>query len=87
MALLRNVPHLLVLGDYIDSDPFWQGMLQRVHRYLAALRQAGVGVDVIDLPALGIRGNSHFPMMDRNSDAVAALVQAWMDANGLLTQP
>lgn len=41
-------------------------------------------VDWIDLPQLGIRGNSHMIMMDRNSDQVAALVQQWMERNGLM---
>jgi pimeloyl-ACP methyl ester carboxylesterase len=83
-ATLRVVPHLVVLGDYLDRDPFWQGMLARVYRYLDALRAAGGVADVLDLPAMGIRGNSHFPMMDRNSDVVARLVQAWMEKQGLL---
>jgi hypothetical protein len=40
-------------------------------------------VDIIDLPAQGITGNSHMIMMDRNSDQVAALVQQWLAARGL----
>ena len=43
------------------------------------IRAAGVRVDVCDLPREGLKGNSHFPMMDRNSDAVAARVLAWLD--------
>jgi hypothetical protein len=30
-----------------------------------------VKADWIDLPALGIKGNSHMMMMDRNSDQIA----------------
>ncbi len=41
-------------------------------------------LDIIDLPARGIHGNSHFPMMDDNSDAVAALVQDWIESKGLM---
>jgi hypothetical protein len=47
------------------------------------VRAAGGVVDVVDLPAAGIRGNSHMIMMDRNSDAVAALVQDWLAGRGL----
>ena len=85
LARLRNVPHLLVLGDYMDRDPFWPDMVRHVRRYLDALRAAGGTADVLDLPAMGIMGNSHFPMMDRNSDAVAELIQAWMQRHGLMT--
>ncbi|HVY18427.1 MAG TPA: esterase [Rhodopila sp.] len=84
LTVLRQVPHLLVLGDYLDGNPFWQGIMARVNRYVAALRAAGSTADVLDLPALGIRGNSHFPMMDRNSDTVAERVQAWMTRVGLM---
>jgi hypothetical protein len=38
----------------------------------------------MDLPARGISGNSHFPMMDRNSDQVAEMVQAWMERQSLM---
>lgn len=81
---LRHVPHLLVLGDHIEGNPYWTALLGRVNRYLAALRDAGGTADVLDLPALGIRGNSHFPMMDRNSDVVAGMVQDWMTRMGLM---
>jgi len=84
LSLLRTVPHLLVLGDNLDDNPHWQAYLKQVHRYLGALRDAGCIADVIDLPAAGIRGNSHFPMMDSNSDAVAQLVQDWMTRVGLM---
>ncbi len=84
MAALRDVPHLLVLGDFIDGDPFWAAIITRVRRYLDAIQAAGGAADVLDLPAMGIRGNSHFPMMDRNSDQVAALVRAWMERVGVV---
>jgi pimeloyl-ACP methyl ester carboxylesterase len=84
LAALRDVPHLVVVGDYIAGDPMWPGMLARVNRYLAALREAGCIADLLDLPALGIAGNSHFPMMDRNSDAVAGMIQDWMCRHGLV---
>lgn len=84
LTALRGVPHLVVLGDFLDGDAFWQVMLMRVRGYVDALRAAGCPVDVLDLPAKGIRGNSHFPMMDSNSDVVAGLVHDWMERSGLL---
>ena len=29
---------------------------------------------------MGIPGNSHFPMMDKNSDRIAAMLQDWLKA-------
>jgi pimeloyl-ACP methyl ester carboxylesterase len=77
---LRDIPHLVVWGDYIDLVPQWTESRARIEAYGAAIRDAGGSFDIIDLPALGIKGNSHFPMMDNNSDAVAALVQDWMES-------
>ncbi len=85
LAGLTGVPHLVVWGDYLRDDPFWQGLRPNVERYRAALNHQGGIADTLDLPAQGIVGNSHFPMMDRNSDHVAGLVQAWMDRRGLMT--
>ena len=83
VSALRPVPHLTVMGDYLADSPFWRGLLPAVARHRDALIAAGGVADWLDLPALGIVGNSHFPMMDRNSDAVAALIEAWMRRQGL----
>jgi hypothetical protein len=37
-----------------------------------------------DLPKMGVAGNTHMMMMDRNSDQVAALIQKWMGDRGLM---
>lgn len=72
------VPHLFVWGDHIERFPYWVHIRATVDRYADSVRSAGAPVEVIDLPAEGIRGNSHVPMMDRNSDAVAARVLGWI---------
>ena len=38
----------------------------------------------VDLPDLGIKGNTHMPMMDKNSDQVAQVIQDWMAKQGLM---
>ncbi len=78
LARLRAVPHLVVWGDFFDQSPVWQAYRRTVETYLDALAAAGVPVDVIDLPARGVAGNSHFPMMDDNSAAVWTLVRDWL---------
>jgi S-ribosylhomocysteine lyase LuxS involved in autoinducer biosynthesis len=55
----------------------------RPHRFAAAVRAAGGKVDVINLPDLGIKGNSHMVMMDKNNDAVAVAIQKWLMDQGL----
>ena len=73
-----QVPHLFVWGDYIGDSETWKGYRAQVDAYVAQLQDLGGNVEVIDLPALGIVGNSHVPMMDSNSDQVADQVFDWI---------
>ncbi|MCR0982374.1 alpha/beta fold hydrolase [Roseomonas populi] len=82
-AALKDVPMLVLYGDYIDGDARWPTIRANGVRFAEAIRAAGGSVDVVNLPERGIRGNSHMIMMDRNSDQVAALVQDWLVAKGL----
>jgi pimeloyl-ACP methyl ester carboxylesterase len=83
LAALREVPVLMVYGDYIAQDARWPTIRGNGVRFAEAVRAAGGSVEVVDLPERGIRGNSHMLMMDRNSDEVAGVVQAWLAARGL----
>jgi hypothetical protein len=77
------VPHLIVWGDHFAESPFWQRIRGNVENWAGVIREAGGTADILDLPAEGLRGNSHMLMMDRNSDEVAARIQAWMKRRGL----
>jgi pimeloyl-ACP methyl ester carboxylesterase len=76
--LLKDVPHLFVWGDYLDQHPFWVASRPASEKWRDALKNVGGAVAWIDLPALGIRGNSHALTSDDNSDAVASLVLDWL---------
>jgi hypothetical protein len=80
----KDVSHLVVWGDYFDGYDRWNDIKRDVEKYESALRSLGGTADRLDLPALGIAGNSHMLMMDRNSDRIAALIQAWMDKKRLM---
>ena len=80
---LKGVPHLFVWGDYLEREALWQRITPSIDKYEAALRKQGTDVTRIDLPKTGARGNSHMLMMDRNSDAIAQLIQNWMVGQGL----
>ncbi len=43
-------------------------------------------VEIVDLPNAVTRGNSHMLMMDRNNLQVAALIQQWLEKQGLVRQ-
>jgi pimeloyl-ACP methyl ester carboxylesterase len=83
VAALRNIPVLMVYGDYIAQDSRWPTIRANGVRFAEAVRAAGGSVDVVDLPERGIRGNSHMLMMDRNGDQAAGVIQEWLASKGL----
>jgi pimeloyl-ACP methyl ester carboxylesterase len=83
-ARLRGVPHLVVWGDYTGDNPFWQRIRANIDRWQGQIREAGGVAETLDMPAAGVRGNSHMIMMDDNSDDVAVRIQAWMERQGLM---
>ncbi len=83
LAALKGTPHLFVWGDFLDKHPLWPKLVPNIDRYRDGLRAAGVRAEQMDLPKLGMRGNSHMLMMDRNSDAIAQRVVDWLAAQGM----
>jgi len=84
VARLKSVPHLFVWGDYLDQVPVWQKLMAAPQKYQMALAGAGASAEWLELAKHGIRGNSHMLMMDKNSDQVAGLIQAWLARQGLM---
>lgn len=86
LSPLKKVPTLWVWGDDIASSAFWKNIYAKQETFRqAAIRQGAIS-DKIDLPTQGISGNSHMPMMDRNSDHIAALIQNWLVQRGLVAR-
>ncbi|MBT2324329.1 esterase [Variovorax paradoxus] len=83
-AKLRNTPMLWVWADNTEKYALWQTLVARQEKFREGVKAAGGVADLVQLPAVGIRGNSHMMMMDRNSDAIAQLIQGWIDKHGLM---
>ena len=49
------------------------------HCNAAFLKQVGVPVDYIRLADIGIRGNGHFLMLEKNNLEIAAVIADWLD--------
>ena len=82
-AALARIPVLAVYGDHLDLDARWPLIRARTDAYFAAARAAGAEVEILDLPNIGIRGNSHMLMMESNNTEIATLVQAWLNRHKL----
>ena len=84
VAALKDIPIVVIYGDNAKDHPRWGKIRQNVVTYAGALKEAGGSVDVIDLPDVGIKGNTHMVMMDKNSDDVADVMQKWLASKGFV---
>lgn len=82
-AALKNVPTLMMFGDHVDEHPRWAAYKKTDLEYGAAIRAAGGTVDVIELPLIGIKGNSHMLMQEKNNGQIAGVIQKWLVAKRL----
>jgi pimeloyl-ACP methyl ester carboxylesterase len=82
-AKLKDVPVLMVFGDYVDQHPRWSTFKKIDAEYGDAIKAAGGTVDWINLPDIGIKGNSHMLMQDKNSDEIAEVIRKWLVGKGL----
>jgi len=83
VSTIKNTPVLFVIGDNAKDHPRWSKIRAGDVEYANALKAAGGSVEFVDLPDLGIKGNSHMMMMDKNSDQIAELINKWLLAKGL----
>ena len=68
---LDAVRMLMLWGDHIGGHNMWK-------RIRAHYNKVRGDISVYDLPSMGIKGNSHFPMSDRNSDEIGRMVLDWL---------
>ena len=68
---LRGIPILLVSGEASYHAPY-------DHATSRFLRQAGVDHDFVRLADLGLRGNGHMMMLERNNLEIASCLQRWI---------
>jgi pimeloyl-ACP methyl ester carboxylesterase len=83
-AYFRNVPFVSVWGDNsvgakntVNGDKRREGCVQAAN----AIRSAGGRASVLMLPDIGMRGNSHMLMMDRNNREIADVLRKWIEDN------
>jgi pimeloyl-ACP methyl ester carboxylesterase len=81
---LKDTPVLMIFGDYVDQHPRWATFKKVDTEYANAIKTAGGSVDWINLPEIGIKGNSHMMMQDKNSDQIAEVIQKWLTEKKLV---
>jgi hypothetical protein len=82
IAKLATVPILMMFGDHLDQQP--AGVLASFNNcktLIAKINAAGGNARMIWPPDLGIHGNSHMMMLDKNNLQLADLILEWIDEN------
>lgn len=69
-AVLAKIPLLSVFGDYLAPES--------AEEYVAKIVKAGGDATAIALPKLGIKGNGHAMMLERNNEQIADLIEQWI---------
>jgi hypothetical protein len=74
-----GIPVLVVFGDFVEQSTRWAPRLKLCQDFVRAATAAGGKAELLLLPELGIQGNSHMLMQDRNSLDIADLLIAWIE--------
>lgn len=80
LTTLAKIPILIVFGDHLGDafSSFWLPALSQCQTFAASVKAAGGDATVLQLPAVGLKGNSHMMMQDLNNTKVADVLLAWM---------
>ena len=83
IGTLAKIPNLIMFGDHLGDvkggPANWADSFASCERYVEKIKAAGGDAEMMYLPKLGIKGNSHMMMQDRNNFQLADMVIAWID--------
>ena len=86
VSVFKDIPFLFVYGDFLGEEYCidgykwpgafaWEGSMRNLHHKILSM---GGDSTWMELPKLGIRGNTHALMMEDNSDTIADLICDWL---------
>jgi hypothetical protein len=75
MAPYAGLPILVLFGDYVDEFTRWAPRLKNCRAFVPA---ASGKAELLVLPDIGIKGNTHMLMQDDNSLDVADILLDWI---------
>jgi hypothetical protein len=82
---LTRIPIQIVFGDNIPmvQSPHpgldaWRGRLVMARRFVEVVNAHGGHAELLSLPAIGVRGNTHFAFSDLNNVKIADLLSEYL---------
>lgn len=79
MKPFKGLPILILFGDYVDQSTRWAPRLKLCREFVQAANAAGGKAELTVLPDIGIHGNSHMLMQDKNSLTIAQWLVGWIN--------
>ena len=84
IAKLAKVPILVLYGDHLDTPSrIFDSMpaFRDCQAFVARVNAARGNATFLHLPKIGVFGNSHMLMNDKNSDQIGDIIMKWIDRN------
>ena len=89
-ARLASIPIQIVYGDNIPREPsrhgaldLWRVAVPKARQFAEAILRHGGDAQVLELPSIGLHGNTHCPFSDLNNIAVADAMERWLGTHQL----
>ena len=84
LSKLAKIPILIMFGDHLSDIPgplgsLWPTAFDACNKFVQQVNDAGGDAQMMYLPKMGIKGNSHMLMQDKNNLQLADLILGWID--------
>jgi hypothetical protein len=84
LSRLSKIPILIMFGDHLSDVPgrfgtIWPNNFDTCNKFVQQVTDAGGDAQMMYLPKMGIKGNSHMLMQDKNNLQLADLILGWID--------
>lgn len=80
---LTRIPIQLVFGDNVEKSSGWTNYRKNAVQFAKLINAAGGDAEVLDLPSVGLVGNTHIPFTDLNNIAVADELSSFLKKHKL----
>jgi hypothetical protein len=83
-AVLARIPILIVFADHLSDSARstrarWTTSIMQCQKLADTVRKEGGDVTFLSLPNIGIHGNTHMFMLDKNNLDIADIILSWID--------
>lgn len=78
---LKKIPTMFLYGDNVSKSATWTSIVRGCQTWASQVNFAGGRTSVVQTPDVGLRGNTHMMMLDKNNLDVARFIDSWIAKN------